>query len=172
LGGTRAITRTKYGAKLFFDTRDLSVGIPLALDGDYEPGLNPWMIGMRRTGDIAIEVGAILASTPSTSLRALDPGGHVYAFEPNPDLFELLRDSVAINYLEDRCTLSTSAVTDHEGEASFGVPTRHLGKRIAGGDRAPRRALRADYRARHDPRRHVQRTGAPDSPPSYRRGIS
>ena len=127
LGNNRAITRTKYGARLFLDTRDLSVGIPLALDGDYEPQLNPWMIGTLRPGDVAVDVGANIGFYSVHFAARVGAGGHVHAFECNPELVELLRDSIDINYLTSQCTLYPVAVTDHEGEVSFNRPAKHLG---------------------------------------------
>jgi len=127
LGNNRAITRTKYGARLFLDTRDLSVGIPLALDGDYEPQLNPWMIGTLRPGDIAVDVGANIGFYTVHFAARVGAGGHVHAFECNPELVELLRDSIDINYMTSQCTLYPVAVTDHEGEVSFSQPAKHLG---------------------------------------------
>jgi FkbM family methyltransferase len=127
LGNNRAITRTKYGARLFLDTRDLSVGIPLALDGDYEPQLNPWMIGTLRPGDVAVDVGANIGFYTVHFAARVGARGHVHAFECNPELLDLLRDSIEINYLESRCTVYPVAVTDHEGDATFSQPSKHLG---------------------------------------------
>lgn len=127
LGGNRAITRTKYGARLFLDTRDLSVGIPLALDGDYEPQLNPWMIGTLRPGDVAVDVGANIGFYTVHFAARVGAGGHVHAFECNPELLELLRDSIEINYLEKQCTVYPVAVTDYDGDATFSQPSKHLG---------------------------------------------
>ena len=127
LGNNRAITRTKYGARLFLDTRDLSVGIPLALDGDYEPQLNPWMLGTLRPGDVAVDVGANIGFYTVHFAARVGSGGHVHAFECNPDLVALLRDSIDINYLTKHCTLYPLAVTDHEGEVNFNQPAKHLG---------------------------------------------
>jgi len=134
LGGTRAITRTKYGARLFFDTRDLSVGIPLAMDGDYEPNLNPWMIGLLRPGDVAVDVGANIGFYTVHFAARVGPAGHVHAFECNPELLELLRDSLEINYLNDRCTIHPVAASDEIGEIVFHQPSKHLGSGSLVGD--------------------------------------
>lgn len=127
LGDHRGITRSKYGAAFFFDTRDLSVGIPLALNGDYEPELNPWLIGTLRQGDIAVDVGANIGFYAVHFAMRVGPGGHVFAFEANPVLVELLRDSVEFNNLEGRCTIRHAAVADKQGEIVFGKPARRLG---------------------------------------------
>ncbi|MGH7660250.1 MAG: FkbM family methyltransferase [Vulcanimicrobiaceae bacterium] len=127
LGGNRAITRTKYGAELFFDTRDLSVGIPLALNGDYEPELNPWLIGTLRQGDIAVDVGANIGFYTIHFAMRVGEGGHVFAFEANPDLVDLLQDSAEFNNVRDRCTIRHAAMADREGEVTFGKPARRLG---------------------------------------------
>lgn len=127
LGDHRAVTRTKYGAALFFDTRDLSVGIPLALNGDYEPEFNPWLIGTLRQGDIAVDVGANIGFYSVHFAMRVGPGGHVFAFEANRDLVALLQDSLEFNSLRERCTIRHAAVTDREGEIAFGKPSRRLG---------------------------------------------
>lgn len=127
LGGTRAITRTKYGARLFLDTRDLSVGIPIALDGDYEPELNPWMIGTLRPGDVAVDIGANIGFYTVHFAARVGELGHVHSFECNPELVELLRDSIEVNYLESRCTIYPLAVSDQVGEVTFHQPSKHLG---------------------------------------------
>jgi FkbM family methyltransferase len=127
LGGTRAITRTKYGARIFFDTRDLSVGIPLALDGDSEPGINRWLIGTLRAGDVAVDVGANIGFYTVHFAARVGPSGHVHAFECNPELVPLLCDSVEINNLQDRCTIHAVAVSDRVGDVTFGAPSKHLG---------------------------------------------
>jgi FkbM family methyltransferase len=127
LGNNRAITRTKYGAALFFDTRDLSVGIPLALNGDYEPHFSPWLIGTLRTGDIAVDVGANIGFYTIHFATRVGPGGHVFAFDANPELVAMLRDSAEFNNVEGRCTIRHAAVMDREGEKAFGKPARRLG---------------------------------------------
>ncbi|MGA3038664.1 MAG: FkbM family methyltransferase [Vulcanimicrobiaceae bacterium] len=127
LGGNRAITKTRYGARIFFDTRDLSVGIPLALDGDYEPDLNPWMIGMLRPGDVAVDVGANIGFYTIHFAARVGASGHVHAFECNPDVAALLRDSIEINYLKERCTLHSFAISDSIGEVTFHQPVKHQG---------------------------------------------
>ena len=127
LGDHRGITRSRYGVDIFFDTRDLSVGLPLALSGDYEPELSAWMIGTLRNGDLAVDVGANIGFYTLHFARRTGPGGHVFAFECNPDLVQLLRDSVEINNLDERCTIHSVAVTDHDGEVEFSKPLKHQG---------------------------------------------
>ncbi|MBV8074384.1 MAG: FkbM family methyltransferase [Candidatus Eremiobacteraeota bacterium] len=127
LGDHRAITRTKYGIKLFFDTRDLSVGIPVALDGDWEPWLSPFLLSVARPGDVVVDVGANIGFYTTHFAARVGPAGRVHSFECNPALFGLLRDTVDINNLADRCTLYASALADRVGEIPFFQPAKHQG---------------------------------------------
>ncbi|MBV8600569.1 MAG: FkbM family methyltransferase, partial [Candidatus Eremiobacteraeota bacterium] len=127
LGDHRAITRTKYGIKIFFDTRDLSVGIPLALDGDWEPWLSPFLLSVVRPAETVVDVGANIGFYTTHFAARVGPTGRIHSFECNPTLVPMLRDSIDINNLADRVTLYDTALSDKEGEVSFFQPAKHQG---------------------------------------------
>ncbi len=126
LGEHRAVTRTSHGLKLFFDTRDISVGIPIAIDGTWEIGLTRFIQGMVRRDDTIVDVGSNIGYYTTLLAAMVGPGGHVHAFEPNPAIVGNLRDSIEVNYLTN-VTLREAALTDHVGEVTFYQPARRYG---------------------------------------------
>jgi FkbM family methyltransferase len=126
LGEHRAVTKTSHGLKLFFDTRDISVGIPIAIDGTWEVGLTSFILGMVRRGDTIVDVGSNIGYYTTLLAAMVGSGGHVHAFEPNPAIIGNLRDSIEVNYLTN-VTLREAALTDHVGEVTFYQPARRFG---------------------------------------------
>lgn len=126
LGEHRAVTKTSHGLKLFFDTRDISVGIPIAIDGTWEIGLTTFILSMVRRGDTIVDVGSNIGYYTTLLAAMVGSGGHVHAFEPNPAIVGNLRDSIEVNYLTN-VTLREAALTDHVGEVTFYQPARRFG---------------------------------------------
>jgi FkbM family methyltransferase len=98
LGDYTALTTTKYGDKIYVDTRDTSLAPHLLVEGDWEP----WVTNAMRSvlsrigpGFTFIDVGANFGWY--TLLAHRMDAHSVVAIEPNPRLFELLRKTVAVN---------------------------------------------------------------------------
>ncbi len=53
---------------------------------------------------------------------ARNPDLRVFAFEPNPNVHELLLDNLAANHLMERVTVSALAVSDEPGTVEFRIP--------------------------------------------------
>jgi FkbM family methyltransferase len=108
-GDYTALTTTKWGAKIYVDTRDTSLAPHIMVEGDWEP----WVTNAIATklqenkGCLFIDVGANVGWY--TLLAAGMNASHVYAFEPNPRMVELLRKTLAVNGLRDRVTLTEAA---------------------------------------------------------------
>lgn len=70
--------------------------------------------------DIGANTGAfsLVATTANPSLRAI-------SYEPSPGPLAILRENVRLNGLEDRITVSPTAVSDRTGKAKFFVPHGH-----------------------------------------------
>jgi len=71
-----------------------------------------------RPDDILVDVGANVGYWVLGAARRLGPGGHAHAFEPSPDLFQVLQDNVRLNHLSCvSCHLL--ALSDQEGRVRF-----------------------------------------------------
>jgi len=69
-------------------------------------------------GDIVVDVGASIGYFTLIFARAVGEEGHVFAFEPRPERFELLKKNIEINGY-DNVTLEQMAVMDQNGETEF-----------------------------------------------------
>ncbi len=65
-----------------------------------------------RAGMTFVDIGAHIGWYTMVAARAVGRTGHVYAFEPEPSNFELLRRNVVINGYQDHVTLTPKAVCD------------------------------------------------------------
>jgi FkbM family methyltransferase len=65
-----------------------------------------------RPGMTFVDIGAHIGWYTIVAARAVGRTGHVYAFEPEPSNFELLRRNVVVNGYQDRVTLIPNAVGD------------------------------------------------------------
>lgn len=126
-GDYTALTTTRFGRKIYVDTRDTSLAPHILVDGDWEPWVTN-AIGStinRNRGCLFIDVGA---NVGWYTLLAADVGAsHVYAFEPNPRMVELLRKTVAVNGYQDRVTLTAAACGAIGGQTTLRVDINEMG---------------------------------------------
>ena len=108
-------------------TRDLSLAPWLMLDGVWEEAITAVFRSLVAPGMTVVEVGANVGYFTLLAAELVGPRGRVHAFEPDPELFELLRDNVEVNAFDHRVTLHRRAVADFHGEARFHAATRHRG---------------------------------------------
>jgi FkbM family methyltransferase len=69
-----------------------------------------------RKDDLVVDIGA---NQGFFTCYAAQRGARVYAFEPNPRAYELLRKNISSNGFEDRVHADGVAVSDFEGEAEL-----------------------------------------------------
>lgn len=96
--------------------RDRFIGPALSAAGVFEPVQTELLLHLVRPGDVALDLGAHVGYFTLLLARLVGPGGCVYAFEPDPDNFALLRHNVAANGYQNvvACPL---AVSDRCGDA-------------------------------------------------------
>jgi len=88
-------------------------------------------------GDVFIDGGAHVGMFSLVAARAVGPSGAVYAFEPNPLSFAMLRRNVELNEFRNVCTFA-EALGEDSGSAEFAAmpgdeaPWSHLGPPRAG----------------------------------------
>ncbi|MCP4639741.1 MAG: FkbM family methyltransferase [bacterium] len=97
---------------------DAGDSLRLSALGTFEPGVTELMKSCVREGDVAIDVGAHIGYFTLLLARGVGQDGRVFAFEPVPANFDLLRKNVTANGY-DHVTLAQAAVTDHPGEIAM-----------------------------------------------------
>ncbi len=82
------------GHRMYLDRHD---SLELSLRGGYSPLQTSVVKERVRAGDIVVDVGAHIGYYTLMFARLAGPTGKVYAFEPDPENFALLRRNVELN---------------------------------------------------------------------------
>jgi FkbM family methyltransferase len=127
VGAGRALTRLENGHLMYVFTHDLSLGPWLMLDGTREEEITAIFERLVQPGMTVVEAGANVGYFTLLAAKLVGHGGRVHAFEPDPDVFALLRDNVEINGYDDRVALHRAAASDAPGQARFHAAMRHRG---------------------------------------------
>lgn len=112
LGDHRALTYLWTGAKLYVDTRSIDVGSQLLFGGMWEPNYVTAFCKLLKPGDTVLDIGANQGVYAVLAAPCVAPRGHVYAFEPSQNFFELICASVHVNGLDGLVTVERLAVAE------------------------------------------------------------
>ena len=111
------------GIECPMDRHDISVSVPGAAAGSYEPHLVACFGKICRPGSVVFDIGANVGFHSLLLSKLAGEGGHVYAFEPNSENCRLIllasEHNRAVNI-----TLLPIALSDQRGWAYF---SSHLG---------------------------------------------
>ena len=127
LGGYRALTSLYTGHKIFVDTRDVGIAPHLLWEGRWEPWIDGHVVDAVKPGMVVCDVGANFGYYTLLMAEKVGQSGHVHAFEPNPRVANLLRQSVAVNGFASRTTVHELALGDTEAELSLHVDEASMG---------------------------------------------
>ncbi len=109
----RGDTAVILGHRMFLGVND---DLGLSVDGIFTPQETAAFQGEVRQGDTVIDIGANIGYFTLLFARLVGPRGQVFAFEPEPINFELLRRNVELNGYCN-VTLVPKAVSDASGTA-------------------------------------------------------
>lgn len=82
------------GHIMFLDDKD---SLDLSIYNVYEPLETEFLKKEVKSGDVVLDIGANIGYYTLIFARAVGQGGMVYAFEPNPTNFSLLKKNIEIN---------------------------------------------------------------------------
>jgi FkbM family methyltransferase len=114
------------------DTRDMLISPYLLLDGIWEAQITALFQKLVKPGMTFVDIGANIGYY---SLLAAKLAGHtakVYAFEPEPLNFELLRKNVIMNWFTEIVRTEKVAVSDRRETAEFYVRENYRGNSSRG----------------------------------------
>jgi FkbM family methyltransferase len=104
------------GKGLRFDATHCNPGY---LAGTSDPEEQKTLVERLKNGDVFYDLGANAGFYAVIAAREVGSQGHVYAFEPTPELADRIRYNARINEFEN-LTVVEAAVCNHNGSIEFG----------------------------------------------------
>jgi FkbM family methyltransferase len=113
LGNNRALGYLLTGERIIVDTRDVSVAIHVLQSGIWESNVTRALFSLLRPDHVFFDLGANCGYFTILAASSMRRGtGHVYAFEANPALTELINLSAIVNGFNEIVTVENLAVGD------------------------------------------------------------
>jgi FkbM family methyltransferase len=135
LGDHRALTYIRSGQKVFVDTRSVDIGTHLLLGGLWEPNYATAFCNLLKPGDVVLDIGANHGFYSIIAAPRIAPNGHIYAFEPSKNFYDLIKASVSVNGLGDVISVENLALGDADGEVVLQFDPHWSGGGNIGGSR-------------------------------------
>ncbi|RLQ21534.1 FkbM family methyltransferase [Seongchinamella sediminis] len=107
--------------------RDRYVSRCLREQGIWEPYESSLVLAFLAPGDVFVDVGANIGYFSLLAASRVGPDGAVYAFEPDPDNFLLLTNSVALNGKQGIVHVTRAGLAAVSGEARLYLSEDNLG---------------------------------------------
>jgi FkbM family methyltransferase len=123
------------GRRMFVDLWDSAVSTHLFVSKTWEPEETRLVSSLLREGDVFVDVGANVGYFTLVASDAVGKSGKVFAFEPEPKNFSLLRKNVQVNKCANaRCEQKAVTGTDYPVElylSSFNYEDYNRGRQRA-----------------------------------------
>ncbi|HWD23850.1 MAG TPA: FkbM family methyltransferase [Acidimicrobiales bacterium] len=107
-----------FGHEMFLDPTDSIVSPYLLRDGYFEPYETALIASEIRQGDVVLDIGANIGYYTLILARLVGDHGRVYAFEPDPANFHLLKKNVRANGYQNVVFIK-KAVSDASGSLNL-----------------------------------------------------
>lgn len=114
------------GCKMFINPQDMVVSKKLVFDNAWEPFETEIFKREIKPGDVVVDLGANIGYYTLLAASLVGPGGKVYAFEPEPDNFALLKKNVEANRFPN-VVLEQKAVSNQSGKLKLYVSDQNKG---------------------------------------------
>ena len=151
VGDGIALTYLVDETPIFINANDMGSPANLMNGGQWEEENIDVLFSFLKSDTVFLDIGANIGFFTLKLGRRLGPRGKVYAFEPHPQLYELLRRNVFINGLEELVTCFKLALSDNNTIARLQYPIGHLGGgHLRPGDIPGHTALDAEVRRLDD----------------------
>lgn len=124
---SRILCRVMDRWKMFCDARDISQTPYLLDDGLVEPQLLEHIHDRVKPGMTCVDVGACYGFHALLMAELVGPSGLVFAFEPHPRLFPMLKQNIEINNLCPRIRPFPNALGDAPVTGSISLHKRRYG---------------------------------------------
>jgi FkbM family methyltransferase len=95
--------------------------------GIWEPYETSLLLSLLRPGDVFVDVGANIGYFSLIAATVVGPGGAVFAFEPDPANYSLLRDNARLNGCDEQICAVQAGLAAEAGEGRLYLSEDNLG---------------------------------------------
>lgn len=114
------VLREIQGSKMYLDLSDPGISTELILAGVHEMRLTELMVSELEPGMKVVDIGANLGYYALLQASIVGDAGHVYAIEPVPKNFDLLRRNIQLNGYKN-VTAYCTAISSRSGTADMAL---------------------------------------------------
>jgi FkbM family methyltransferase len=116
LGDNLALTRVLNRFKMFVDTRDVSLTPHLIMDGNWEQWITDLFTQLVKPGMTVVDIGANFGYYTILAAANVGRRGKVFALEPHPRNFEILKKNINVNGFESFTRVYQCAALDRRSK--------------------------------------------------------
>jgi len=109
---------TYFGRRILLNTRNIRT-YTVITHGKLEPAICFLFEKYINADDVVVDVGANIGFLSLLACHLAGPQGHVYCYEPNPDVFKLLSETIEINAFLKRSTHQQLAIYSKSDEVTL-----------------------------------------------------
>jgi FkbM family methyltransferase len=106
---------------MLVNTKDMGITPHLIMDGFWEMHITSLFERVIQEGFTVIDIGANMGYYTLVAAQRVGKTGRVYAFEPEPNNYDILCKNIAINGFRPIVTACQKALLDKQGEVNFTV---------------------------------------------------
>jgi FkbM family methyltransferase len=132
LGGNRGLTQLSTGQMFIVNTEARDIATWIIHIGVWEAFVDNILCALARPGDTFLDIGSNMGYYAVKIGGLVGENGRVFAYEPNPDLFEVLSDNMHINGFGGRATVFQAAAGEAAGASTLTFERRFPGGGTAG----------------------------------------
>jgi FkbM family methyltransferase len=138
VGDGVALAYTIDGMPIFVNAQDIGCPAALLNGGRYEEDNHQVLLSFVDPATVFLDIGANVGFYTLQIGQRLSSAGRIFAFEPHPGLFRILRNNVFNLLMDKTVTCVPMALSDRNGTVELHYPIGHLGgggaAAISGGD--------------------------------------
>jgi len=132
LGDNRGLTQLTTGQLFIVNTQARDIATWIIHNGCWETFVDDILCALARPGDTFLDIGSNMGYYAVKIGGLVGAKGRLFAYEPNPDLFEVLYDNVHINGFGPRAQVFEAAAGAEAGASTLTFERRFPGGGIAG----------------------------------------
>ncbi len=118
------LLREVQGSKMYLDVNDKGISRDLAIRGVREPIHTEIIKRELGEGMVVVDIGASIGYYALIEAREVGEEGRVYAIEPSPGSFTLLKRNIEVNGFSDVVQAYNMAISDRSGKARLYLSER------------------------------------------------